>query len=179
MTDWGCSQHSSSWHTLSILPRTKCSTHTACTAAWNQLRQRTAVSKQQQQLTQSRICPCSTHPSKTPHGPTQLPTTHQVSNDGSSSTHGTQHQNVMTQHCVHTSPHRPSRCRSLHQGFCRAPLPPSHRALQCVRDARSKFVAGVGTSYGDGFGFRNVCNDGAQTTYFAGDTEGQGIEVSA
>jgi hypothetical protein len=57
------------------------------------------------------------------------------------------------------------------------PPPRIYRALQCVRDARSKFVAGVGTSYGEGFGFRMVCNDGAQRTYFVGDTEGQGIEV--
>lgn len=40
-----------------------------------------------------------------------------------------------------------------------------YRAIRCVRDSRSKFVAGVSTSYGGGFGFHHVCNDGGINTY--------------
>jgi len=39
------------------------------------------------------------------------------------------------------------------------------RYLKCIRDSRTKFVAGVGTSYGEGFGVKNVCSDGGVSTF--------------
>lgn len=49
--------------------------------------------------------------------------------------------------------------------------------MRCTRDARSGFVAGVGTSYGEGFNFRDVCSDGGVNTFLTNTETAKQVEL--